>query len=104
MPAPALVADLRFAPGFERADFREPRAHFHGNQALAGFSEADYGVQRRVRVQALIAGGELEHLAGLIFGARERAVKAERDGAIGDQLQIVAIDFERGAFLGAARD
>ena len=104
MQTPALIADLRFAPGFERADFRKPRAHFHSDQTLARFSEADHRVERRVPVQALITGGELQNLARLIFRARERAVKTERNRTVGDQLQIVAIDFERGAFLGAARD
>ena len=104
LQAPAVVADFRFAPGFERADFGEARAQLDRDQALLGLlAEADDGVERRVHVQVGIGGIEFEHLAELVVGAGERAVEAEGDGAVGDELQRVVIDLDGGAFLGAAR-
>ena len=64
LQTPAVLADLRIAPGFERADFGEPRAEFHGNQAFAAFAEANDGFERRVLVK-LFSGAELHHFAGL---------------------------------------
>ncbi len=104
LQAPAVVADLRFAPRFERADLREPRAQFHRDQPLLGLlAEADDGVQRRVPVQVGVARGEFDHVAQLVVGARERTVEAERDRAVGDKLQRVVIDLDGRAFFGAAR-
>ena len=77
LQAPAVVADLRFAPGFDGSDFGETRAQLHRHQALAGLAEADDGVERRVRVQAFIARREFDYAAERIFGPRERAVEAE---------------------------
>src|SRR5581483_6009980 len=69
---PAIVADLRFAPGLECADFREPRPDLHRDQALARFlAEADHGVERGVHVQLGIARGEVDHLAEFVVRARE---------------------------------
>src|SRR5262245_17916855 len=45
LQAPAIVADLGFAPGLEGADLGEARAQFHGDQALFGLlAETDYRV------------------------------------------------------------
>ena len=66
LQAPAIVADFRFAPAFERADFGEARAQFDGDQALFGLlAEADDGVERGVDVKVGIGGVELQHLAEL---------------------------------------
>ena len=46
---------------------------------------------------------ELDHVAGLIFGARERAVQTERHRLVGQQLQIAGIELDGRAFFGAAR-
>ena len=102
LQTPAVLADLRIAPGFERADFRQPRAQLHRYQPLAAFAEANHGFERRVLMN-LFARGELDHFARLVVGARQRTDEAERDRLVGDQLQIFAIDFDRIAFFGAAR-
>ena len=103
LEAPAVVADLGFAPGFERADLGEAGAQFDRDQALLGLlAEADDGVEGAWHVQLGIGGGEFDDLAQLVLGARERAVEAEGDGPIGDELQGVVIDLDGGALLGAA--
>ena len=38
----------------------------------------------------------------LIFGAHERLIETERHGAVREQLQFIAIDFDRCSFFGAA--
>jgi hypothetical protein len=80
------------------------RADFHRDQTLAGFSEADDRIQRGMSVEAFVGGCELDYLARAIFGTGERAIEPERNGPVGNELQVGAIDFERRAFFGAARD
>ena len=47
--------------------------------------------------------GNLDDIAELVVAASERAIEAEGDGLVGDQLQRFVIDFEGGAFFRAAR-
>src|SRR6185437_16894944 len=49
--APAMLADFRFRPKLQGADFGELRAQFHRDKPLARFSETNYRVQRRMRVK-----------------------------------------------------
>ena len=51
LQAPAVLALFRIGPDFERADFGELRAELHRHQSLAGFSEAQYGVERGMQMQ-----------------------------------------------------
>ena len=106
LQAPALLADFRIGPDFEGADFGELGAELDGDEALALFAEADDGVERGVEMEFVAEGfgREIERVAEFVFGAAERAVEAEGDGLVGDELQVLVIDFERGAVFGAARD
>ena len=102
---PAVVADLRFGPGFERPDLGQPRAQLHRDQPLARPS-CRSGSRRSA---ARACAGRHRPAANSttsperVVGAGERAVQPERHRPVGHQLQALAIDFERGAFFGAAR-
>ena len=104
LQAPAVVADLGFAPRLQRPDLGEARAQLHRDQPLLGLlAEADHRVQRRVPVQLRIVRGELHHVGQFVSLPRERAVETERHRPVGHKLQRVVIDLHRRAFLGAAR-
>ena len=76
---PAVVADLRFAPAFERADLRQPRA-----RASPGISRSSAFLPKRITAlsgacmcRPRIARIELHHLPEPVFRPRQRAVQAE---------------------------
>ena len=102
---PAVLADFGIGPEFERADLREVGAELYGHETLLGrLAEADDGVERRVLVE--VRARWRSTLAGCVVGAGERAVEAEADGAVGDELEAFAAGstVDRAAFFGAAGD
>ncbi len=54
------------------------------------FAEADDGVERGVEMEFVAEGfgREVERVAEFVFGAAERAVEAEGDGLVGDELEV----------------
>jgi hypothetical protein len=104
---PAMLADLRLGPDFERADFGEMRAQPHRHQPLLGLlAESDHRLQRRMLVQrrAGRGRGKFDDVARGIVGALERAVQPEGDRFVRDELQTFEIQRQRRAFFGAARN
>jgi hypothetical protein len=80
---PAIVADFRFAPGFQRADFGEPRAQLH-RESAAPRPSCRSG-SRRSAARACAGRrrrGEFHHVAQLVVGARERAVQRNETGRL----------------------
>src|SRR5688572_9742939 len=99
-----MLANLGFRPDFQRSDFGEPRFQLHRHTALSGaLAESNHGMKRRVDVKIGIRI-EGDHLAHLLPAARQRAVEAERDRAVGQQVKIVTVNLEQRAAFGPARD
>ena len=102
LETPAVVADLRITPDFERSDGGEAGSEFDGDEPFAGgFAEADEGLEGGVGVEFGFLG-EIDEVAEMVFGAVEGAVEAEADGAVGDELEAFVVEREFGAFFAAA--
>ena len=95
-----MVTDFGIGPHFERSHLSEMRAQLYGNQTLAGFSESDYSIQRRVQVQV---AGCRNSISDFVVHTRERTIQAEGDWFISHQMQILAVEFQRLPFFCAAR-
>ena len=102
LETPTVVTDLRITPDFERADGGELGAEADGDEPLArGFAEADEGLKRGVGVEFGF-GGEVDHVADVIFRTVQRAVEAEADGPVSDELEACVVDGHLGALFAAA--
>ena len=96
LQSPAILADLRFGPDFERADFGEPRAELHRDKPLLGLlAEADHGVQRRVQVQIGSSAANSTTSPSLSSVRVSELYSRNDTGLFATSCNVAAIDLER---------
>ena len=90
LQAPAVLAPFRIRPHFDGSDFRQPRAELHGHQSLAGFSESQNGMERRVQMRLAFDRMRpgMSTTSPILSSSLARTIQSERHGLVGDQLQI----------------